>query len=86
MTFEEIMRKNLKNRGMCDTQINEIMVAVKTAEENQSMLNRWCDNVSDYPDMMANVVWISVKRHALEWIEKNLPLAWFKPMFYERDL
>jgi len=34
-----------------------------------------------YPDMMYNLLMVSIKPVALKWIEDNCPEAWFKEMF-----
>lgn len=36
---------------------------------------------SEYPRPVLNILCMIIKREALKWIEANIPLAWFKPMF-----
>lgn len=37
---------------------------------------------SEYPDAMYATWWITALKPAgLEWIEKNAPFAWYRPMF-----
>ncbi len=55
----------------------------KEAEVTIDMKERWGDAVEDYPPVMVNVLWVSVKHIAVEWIDRELPEAWFRPMFTE---
>lgn len=41
----------------------------------------WNRPADEYPESVYNVLWISLKDIALDWIEENLPMAWYKPMF-----
>lgn len=44
------------------------------------------DSPSDgYPNMMYPILWMIVKPIALKWIERNIPQAFFKPMFETED-
>lgn len=39
------------------------------------------DYTSAYPPIVTNLLFALVKDQALIWINKNIPQAWFKPMF-----
>lgn len=79
MTFEMKMRRLLEDNGLFDKQINTVIDLAK--ESLSDMKGRWGDEINEYPNTMTNIVWISVKQVAIKWIEKELPQAWFKPMF-----
>lgn len=83
MTFEETARDMMYQRGMFDNMIDAVMPTIIAAPENEAMAQRWHDQVSDYPPMMKNILWLTVKNHALEYIEKECPQAWFKAAFGE---
>jgi hypothetical protein len=83
MTFRDKAKQMLTERGMFDNQAEAVMDRVIAAPENKAMQGRWNDDTSGYPPPMVNVLWFTVKRHALEYIEETCPEAWFKPMFEE---
>lgn len=80
MTFEQYMRNALFERGMLEPWIDQVMERTKADPANEAM-DRWTDQVEGYPDQFAAFIWYSTKRHALQWIDENLPRAWFRPMF-----
>ena len=71
------------SRGMFQSQAEEIFAIVKDEiEELVPDYNfTWDRPAEEYPEAMYNILWITVKSEALKWIEKNKPMAWFKPMF-----
>ena len=81
MTIEEKLIEMLINNGMDDVQAKQVMERVKAAKANAAMTQRWSDAVEDCPEDLFKPLWISTEDHALEWIDANLPLAWFRPMF-----
>lgn len=81
MTFRESMIKAMTARGMFQSQAEEIMNQYMQSEESSVMQGRWNDSVDGYPPSMEGAVWIGVKHFAATWLEKNLPQAWFRPMF-----
>ncbi len=81
MTLEQRLKEMMVERGMFEEQADEVMACVKDDECNKSMQSRWKDEASGYPPAMIKVLWIFTKEAALDYIEKNLPQAWFKSMF-----
>lgn len=81
MTIEERLIEMCVDCGMFDTQAKEVLDRVKADKVNEPMKQRWNDAPEDYPEILFNVIWINTKQHALEWIDENLPQAWFRPMF-----
>lgn len=79
MTFEQWMRDKLTNNGMFPDQVEAVVTRVKA--ENESMAQRWNDQIDGYPEQMISSLWLVVKRIALEYIDAECPKAWFRPMF-----
>ena len=48
-----------------------------------SVFDRWLEDVNGYPEMIRSVLWLSAKRVALEWITENKPEAFYRPLFEE---
>lgn len=78
MNFEEKIKELLFNHGMFENQANAV---IKIMKEDKAMVNRWNDDTGEYPDSVLNVLWLSVKAAALEYIDENCPLAWFRSLF-----
>ncbi len=78
MTVQEYMINRLVQNGMFDTQATKVIEMVKAKNEG---FDFWGKEAEGYPDQLLSVVWFTVKRNALEWIDENLPRAWFRPMF-----
>lgn len=81
MTLEEKLRQLLVEHGLFESQADAVIQSVKADDANEAMLGRWGDAVDDYPPQMLAMLWLSTKRHALSYIDANLPLAWFRPLF-----
>ena len=79
MTIKEYLSKALEDRGMFPHQAVEVVAGV--VEATTEMAGRWDDDTEGYPPQMLAVLWYSVDRAALKWIDENLPKAWFRPMF-----
>lgn len=83
MTVREKFQQMLIERGMFDTQANEVMdLAIP---EIQSMFDDYQitfnSPADQYPSMIYGLIFLAIKPIALKWIEENKPMAWFKPMF-----
>jgi hypothetical protein len=81
MTIEDKIKEMLVGRGMFDGQAAEVMKIVKAKDIHESMMHRWDDNMEDYSQALLVVLWASAKATALEYIDAECPLAWFRPMF-----
>lgn len=79
-TFRDTLFNYLHDNGLSDNQASKIYVVVYKAMDD--MVGRWDDDdVEAYPPIMQNLILLTTKRVAFDWIEENIPLAWFKPMF-----
>lgn len=82
-TVREKLEKMLVANGMFESQAKEVMeIAIprlnNLADDYEITLN---SPSTDYPDGLYNTLYLIIKPIALQWIEKNKPMAWFKPMF-----
>ena len=82
-TIEEKLKQMLIDKGLFEDMAEEIMQQVKADDINAVMTNRWGEPVEGYPGSVLAVLWISTRDTALEWIDENLPNAWFRPLFAE---
>jgi len=82
-TIKGKLSKMLMQNGMTETQANEVLViAIPKMNDIVEDYNIDFNDSSDtYPKAIYTVLFMTVKQTALEWIEKNIPMAWFKPMF-----
>lgn len=69
--------------GMFESQANEVMeIAIPRMNVvTDGYKIDFNDCSSTYPEAIYNVLFISVKAVAREWIAENKPQAWFRPMF-----
>ena len=83
MNTRERIENMLIENGMFKQQ------AVKVMEKAIPKLNSivenyditWNGSASEYPDVIYNILYNAVKPIALKWINDNIPMAWYKPMF-----
>lgn len=87
MNIFEFGIEELKKRGLSENDARTVMeMAVKDSYENQHSLNwtianRWGDDINDYPIIMQLMVFKGLEPIALQFIMKNCPEAWFRPIF-----
>lgn len=83
MNTREKFEEMLVNNGLFPDDAKSIM-EVAMPEIDKQVENykfTWDRPASEYPDVIYNVVFLSIKPIALKWIEENRPMAWFRPMF-----
>lgn len=81
MTFKEAMHKKLTEHGMFDNQASKVLEECMQHESTESMESRWDHDVRNYPEGIQISLWLIVRSRAAEWIKRNIPKAWFRPMF-----
>ncbi len=83
MTTKERLKKMLTDRGMFDSQADAVLKEVIPQIESLTPGYRitWDRPANEYPDAVYNVMWLPLRDAALKWIDKNMPQAWFRPMF-----
>ena len=80
MTVKEKMRERLVECGMFDEEADEVLVRVREAKENEFMLADWNRQTDGYPDTFLVVLWVTVRKAALAWIDEHCPDARYRSM------
>lgn len=65
---------------MFDKEARIVMDRAVNHELFHSMKFRWHEDTTAYPPQLLAVVWLSVKKLALEYIDEVCPEAWYRPM------
>ncbi len=86
MTFKEFVLKYLTDNGMFPDQAEAVFENLKNDSASEPMQGRWNDNVEGYPSIIKIGILLPLNKLALEWIDKNKPKAWFRPMFDKEQL
>ncbi len=86
MTVRNFLEELLQNNGMSQKQAVECMdfciPKLKTSLREQTTYEITFDRPSkEYPNAVLELLFVIVKPHVKEWIELNIPNAWFKAMF-----
>tara|TARA_R110000850_G_scaffold32558_1_gene89718 strand:- start:682 stop:939 length:258 start_codon:yes stop_codon:yes gene_type:complete len=82
-TIKSKLQDKLTGMGMFESQAKQVMdLAIPKMNDIVDDYNIDFNDPSDtYPEAIYSVLFMTVKITALEWIEENAPMAWFKPMF-----
>ena len=83
MTAKEKLKKMLVERGMFDNQADAVLEEAIPAIESLTPDYKitWDRPASEYSDAIYNVMWLPLRDAAKDWIAKNTPQAWYRPMF-----
>ena len=81
MTFKDFVKNYCVERGMFPSQADAVVGLVVADPASKSMAGRWDHDVEGYPAEMRAVIALAANRSALTWIDANLPMAWYRPMF-----
>lgn len=83
MTTYEKLHGMLVENGMFESQATEVMkLAIPELEEIVDGYDITLNQpANEYPKIVYTLLFIAIKPIALKWIEDNVPMAWFKPMF-----
>lgn len=81
MTIEQKIKTMLVEYGLMPAQAEAVFAAMKTDPVNEVMQGRWEDELIDYPPEFISAAWMSACTHAVEWIDKNLPRAFYRSLF-----
>lgn len=80
-TVENACLRHLDECGMFAEDARKVMAAFKASELSQPLAGRWNDSAHGYPPMLMSMVLLSLDAVALEYIDANQPLAWYRPVF-----
>ncbi len=82
-TTRERLRSALVNRGMFPDQADAVIERAMPELEVDGYRITWDRPADEYPKQLFGLWFLTCKRHALAWIDENVPMAWFRPMFEE---
>lgn len=80
MTIEEKIRQRLDERGVWGDHQDAIVEASKQSVKLEAMKDRWQEDVDGHFSATIAATWLSVCYVALDWIDENLPQAFFRPL------
>lgn len=78
-SFKDFFIDELISLGMFPEQAKKVMYL--TVSKDSTMGNRWFDSEKNYPDVIKKILRIQVFEEALDFIKKECPEAWFRPIF-----
>ena len=83
MTVREKLESMLVANGMFENQAKEVIdLSIPKLNELADGYTITFESPSkQYPDMIYNLWFITIKPIALKWIDDNKPMAWFREMF-----
>ncbi len=83
MTTKEKLVDMLFNHGMSEDPAKEVveLAIPKIEQASPDSEITWDRPAGEYPDVMYNIFWLTLKETALEWIDKNAPQAWYRACF-----
>lgn len=80
-TIEQKILEMIEERGMMADEARTVLAHIKDTESQVSMKGVWYRKAEDYPLSFLTALWMNVEREVLDWIDDNIPLAWYRPMF-----
>ena len=81
MTTKERLIHELQQLGLSERQAQQIFQIAYDKEFSKGDYKvTWDRPASEYPDIAYPVLMHALKRHALEYVDKHCPLAWFRPL------
>lgn len=81
MTIEQELKNMLMNNAVPSSHTDAIINKAKETESFELMEGRWGDSSGYYNQQFKDLVWSSLRQVALEYIDENIPKAWFRPAF-----
>lgn len=88
MNVKEKCIKFLVDNGMWSEQADKVFGIFydKLCEEDGYSQKMFREDESTYPTQLYSILFLRLRGTALEWIDKNMPMAWFRPMFDPEQL
>ena len=85
LTVRGKLEDKLLKMGMFESQAKEILdISIpKMNEITENYSISWHSCSSEYPEVIYNVLFMTVRTDAFQWIKKNKPQAWFRPIIQE---
>lgn len=82
-TFAKALTDRLEASGLWPEEAAAILDEAKQRPETKDMTGRWDHVAGNYPPILVNILWVTVKHVAKEWLAQHAPLHWARPMFDE---
>lgn len=73
MTVRQAIEKRLVEHGLWPNEATTIVKELEPKEVVEAFQGRWDEDESVYGPMMVNIIFLSAKRQALEYIDKDCP-------------
>jgi hypothetical protein len=83
MTLKQFSLDYLTRNGMFPDQAQQVMSRAVIADD--PLTGRWGDDLKGYPPVVRGVLIMHINSAAIEWIDANVPNAWYRPMFLPQD-
>ena len=80
-TVKQKCLEMLTKNGMSNSQAEAVLEQARPQLEVDGYRMTWNSPADEYPPPFYLVVELVLRNNALEWIDANLPKAWFRPMF-----
>jgi len=85
MTTKEKFVEFCIERGMSENQAEQVVNLAMTEIDKDECRTTWNRPAGEYPNEFYAVAFLILPRIALNWIEKNIPTAWYRPLFDLND-
>jgi hypothetical protein len=85
MTIKEYLIEHLVSRGFFEKDAEEAFKAYCEDMKGLGFQKRWDDQIKDYPVQMQPILLIGFRHIVLKWIDRNVPDAWFRPLFMDDE-
>jgi hypothetical protein len=82
-TIRQWAERYLYERGMFPDQAKAVVDTVEA--DNEPMKGRWNDATDHYPPHLLAVLTFTIDAAAVEWIDANLPRAWYRAVFAKQE-
>jgi len=82
-TIRAKLESLLDARCMFPEDIKQIIDGWLETDTGKPMAGRLDDEAAGYPPTLLPVCWMSLSHYTVEWIDKNCPQHWARPMFAE---
>lgn len=73
MTIYKYFFDKLFNCLLFEDEVHAILTEATGNKSFEAIRDRWGSEISDYPDVLKSLLWISISRVAIERLEKNSP-------------
>jgi hypothetical protein len=83
MTIREKLEKQLFENGLFEKDASEVVKHFENSKLGEPMKGRMDEDASTYPAPLFNILWVSIKAAAVEWIDANCPQNWARAMFVD---